>query len=335
MVTDRNVGTLDRFAMHRVAGMPLTISEYDHPAPSSFCAEMYPLLNSMAAFQNWDGIYHFTFDGPWDEGYFRGFFSSSGHPLKQIFLPVGAAIFRMGAVKSGSQVVQMNLPRKAVLEQLVESGDRLRLHGSNMDQVWKKLGAPTALPMLRPMEVVVGGEVLGLNKSIEEPSGAWVSETGELTWDNRDSLQAVYTINAPAAKAAVGYIGGKKVVLGDVTIAMDTTEFNWASIALVTLDGEAISTSSKMLLVAAGRVENTNMGWNQERNSVSDQWGEAPTMAEGIPATIVFRNMDKLKVLALDPSGDPAQELKVSSSGGELSVKIGAQYKTLWYLLER
>lgn len=74
MVSDKKAGTLSSFGQHRVAGMPLTISEYDHPAPNFYCAEMYPMLNAVASFQDWDGIYHFTFNSPWDKGRISGFF---------------------------------------------------------------------------------------------------------------------------------------------------------------------------------------------------------------------------------------------------------------------
>jgi len=138
MVTSKTGGTLQKFGQHRTKGMPLTISEYDHPAPNEFCAEMYPMLNSVAAFQNWDGIYHFCLGGGFESGRITGFFSTVGHPLKQVFLPVGAAIFRMGNVKPGEHVVQLQLPEKSVLEELVASGDQLRLHHSNMDVVGKR-----------------------------------------------------------------------------------------------------------------------------------------------------------------------------------------------------
>ena len=115
MVTDKQTGTLTWFAQHRIAGMPLTISEYDHPAPTFFCAEMFPMLNSFAAFQDFDGIYHFTFDAPYDGGRIDNFFSSAGHPLKQIFVPVGAVLFRMGAVQPGQHAVQLDLPPSSVL----------------------------------------------------------------------------------------------------------------------------------------------------------------------------------------------------------------------------
>ena len=335
MVSDKRAGTLKRFGQHRVHDLPLTISEYDHPAPSFYCAEMYPVLNAVAAFQDWDGIYHFDFNTPQEDSRITGFFSETGHPLKEVFLPVGAALFRMGAVKSGGKAVRLNLPEAAVLDELVKSGDQLRLHRSNMDKVWEKAGGAEALVLTRRMEIALDGETLSLSEPAQVPDGIRSSETGELAWDSRDSLNAVFTVNAPSARAAVGYIGGKEIELGEVTITMDPTEYNWASVALVALDGEPVNTSKKILLVAAGRAENTGMQWNAERTTVGTNWGESPPVAEGIPALIGFRGMDGFKAAALDPAGNPAAEVEVVRSKDVSYIGIGAQYKTLWYLLTR
>lgn len=335
MVTDKNGGTLKRFAQHRVAGMPLTISEYDHPAPNFYCAEMYPMLNAVAAFQNWDGIYHFTFNGPWDEGRISGFFSSAGHPLKQIFIPIGSVLFRMGAVESGQHVVQLHVPKSVVIDELVEFGDKLRLHGSNMDYIWKKTGAPRALTLMHPTEVVLTGDKVELSQPVAEPDGAWVSETGELSWDNLDSTNAVFTINSQNAKAAVGYIGGRNIRLGDVSIAMDTTPYNWGTIVMASLDGKTITNSSAVLLVAAGRVENSDMKWNEDKTTVGTGWGTTPTRAEGIPAHISLENVGGFKVYVLDQDGNMGEEIIARKKGRSQFFVIGAQHKTLWYLLKR
>jgi len=335
MVSDKKGGTLLSFGQHRVVGMPLTISEYDHPAPSFFCAEMFPMLNSFAAFQDFDGIYHFTFDLPYDKGRIDNFFSSAGHPLKQIFVPVGAVLFRMGAVHAGQHAVQLDLPPETVLGKLIEFGGKLHLHGSNMNYIWEEAGAPNALVILHPMSINMKGKELKLSEPVQEPAGPWESETGEIVWDNRDSARAVFKINTPSARVAVGYIGGKSIELGNVTIAMDTTLYNWATIAIAALDRKPIEESSRMLVVAAGRVENTDWQWNKDKTSVGGEWGKSPTRAEGIPAKLIFRDMDKFSVHALNPSGNPGAEIRVNKRGEDQSFGIGAQYKTLWYILTR
>lgn len=335
MVSDKQGGKLTWFVQHRIAGMPLTISEYDHPAPSFFCAEMFPMLNSFAAYQNFDGIYHFTFDAPYDGGRIDNFFSSAGHPLKQIFVPAGAVLFRMGAVKPGRNAVQLGLPFSAVLENMLKTGDKIHLHGSNMSYVWKDAGATAGMAILHPVDVNVKATDFKLAGPVSETSGPWESETGEIIWDTRDSVNAVYKINAPSARAAIGYIGGKNIELGDVTIAMDTTRSNWATITVTALDGKSLEKSDKILLVAAGRVENTGWKWNASKTSLGTEWGKAPTIAEGIPLRLTFKNMDKVKVYALDPAGNRGSEVPVINKAGGQSINIGAQYKTLWYIITR
>ncbi len=116
---------------------------------------------------------------------------------------------------------------------------------------------------------------------------------------------------------------------------MDSTEFNWATIVLTSIDGKSIDISSSVVLVAAGRVENSNMQWNEDKTSVGANWGDSPSRAEGIPAKIHFDDMEKFKVFALDPNGNIGNELKVYKKGNQQSITIGAQHKTLWYILER
>jgi hypothetical protein len=335
MVSDKRGGTLPRFGQHRVEGMPLTISEYDHPAPSFFVAEMFPMLNSFSAFQDFDGIYQFACGSPYNKGMIPGFFALNGHPLKQIFIPAGAVMFRMGAVRPGEHNVQLGLPKESVIDELVKTGDKLKLHVTNMNYIWDAAGSVNALALLHPISVNTKATAFGLSEKVSAPDGPWVSETGEIEWDNRDSANAVFKINAPAARAAIGYIGGRDIELGTVSVQMDTTKYNWATITLTALDGKPVEESSRVLLVAAGRVENTDWKWDEKFTTLGGDWGKAPTRAEGIPAKLIFRDMDKFSVHALDPAGNQVTELKVSKKGGAYVINIGAQYKTLWYIITR
>ncbi len=335
MVASKTGGTLLKFGQHRTNGMPLTISEYDHPAPNDYCAEMYPMLNSVAAFQNWDGIYHFDLGGGYESGRITGFFSSTGHPLKQIFIPVGTVLFRMKGVSTGERKVQLNLPEKSLMGELIDSGDRLRLHSSNMNVIWEKAGASPALIVQRPMEVVIGGDELTITESGQDASEIWKSDNGQISWDNREPENAVFTVNAPTAKIAVGYIGEKNIELGEITISMDKNPNNWACVSLVSLDGKPTLESEKMLLVVAGKAENTDMKWNENRTSVGTEWGEAPVLVEGLPGLISFRKAGNISIQALNPAGNPFKEIKTYKTSAGKSIALGAQNGTLWYIISR
>ncbi len=69
-----------------------------------------------------------------------------------------------------------------------------------------------------------------------------------------------------------------------------------------------------MLLTAVGRAENTGMGWNADRSSVGREWGEGPTLCDGIPLKISFEHA-KLSVHALDPRGHRTMKVPVVETG--------------------
>ena len=329
MVRDRQGGTVTRLAMHRVPGMPFTVSEYDHPAPNDHTAEMFPMLASFAAFQDWDGLYQFDYGGGRDRRRISGFFSMNGHPGKLAFLPVAAVMLRMNGVSAGAAPVVLNVPNDFIVPQLT-------LRKADLKSLWEGAGAPAVLPVIMPVAVSLRDSGYSLSERVTEPSGKWVSNTMQIGWDVTDPQAALYTVNSPAIRAAVGYLGSKDVTLGDVRIEMPATETNWACMAIAALDGKPIDESEKILLVAAGRVENTNMGWNEDRTSVSNRWGTEPTVAEGIPANIAFTAIDDLRVQSLDGTGMPKGDVPCrASEAGGTTFTIGAEYKTLWYLITR
>jgi hypothetical protein len=241
----------------------------------------------------------------------------------------------MEAVKPGTRYVRLHLSEDALLDELVESGHLLRLHGSNMNHIWERAGAPKALPLMYPMELDISSAGTGLSESIQEPGGPWISETNELVWNNLDSAESVFTINSESVKAVVGYVSGRTYTLGNLSIVVDSTEFRWAAIVMASLDGKPVEKASDLLLIAAGRVENTNMGWNEDHTTVGSEWGVSPTRAEGIPAWLYMENAERFEVYALDASGSRSEEIRVKKAKNQQSFVIGAQYKTLWYLLKR
>lgn len=327
MVRDAQGGTLSRLALHAVKGMPFTVSEYDHPAPSDYSAEMFLMLSSFAAFQDWDGIYQFSYGGgDWDGRRISGYFSLNGHPGKLAFMPIAAAAYRMNGVSTGPTATVLCVPGKQVISQLT-------LHGTNARAAWEDAGASVSLPLNSPIAVEFSGDSISLSKKVEEMGEKWLSNTGQIAWDKTNSDTAIYTVNTPCVRAAVGYLGGQSIVLGDIEIKMLSTKTNWASIAIAALDGKSINESNRVLLVAAGRVENTNMQWNEDRTSVSNKWGTEPTVVEGIPAEITFGG--KRQAQSLDGTGAPKDDVPGRTENNGTTFTIGAEYKTLWYLITK
>ena len=329
MVNDANGGTLTRLAFHRVEGKPFTVSEYDHPAPSDYSAEMFPMIASFAALQDWDGLYQFSYGGKdWDRQRISGYFAINGHPGKLVFLPISVVMFRMGGVSAASETVLMSVPPQEIVPQLTR-------HDTNARATWEEAGASPLLPMVRKVAAQFNGDEIRLSGGPGDVPVEIESCTGEIVWNQSNPERGIYTVNTAQVQAAVGYLGGQTITLGDITIEMPVTDTNWASIAMAALDGMPIRESGRILLAAVGRVENTDMGWNAERTSVTDKWGEEPTVAEGIPATITLMDIEGRQIHALDGTGTPKGEVRAEPVDGGTRFCIGAEYETLWYLVSQ
>ena len=152
MVGESDGGVLGRIALHRVQGKPFTVSEYNHPTPNDHCAEMFPMLASLAAFQDWDGIYQFTYSQSSDDlerPRIDSYFDLVSHPGQLVWLPIAATIFRTAAVDAGSNPIVLRIP--AATDQLVDT----RL---SVTDLWSAAGAPSGLPVTRSVGVRVGDE---------------------------------------------------------------------------------------------------------------------------------------------------------------------------------
>jgi hypothetical protein len=315
MVKDQSGGNLARLGVYRVAGKPFTVSEYDHPAPSHYAAEMFPLIASYAALQDWDGFFQFDWGGtdP-DSRRISSYFSLQQHPGKLAFLPVAALMFRRGDVEPLRATARLTIPASQV--------EPLTAENVSMAEAWKKAGVTTSNLMTHRLE-------LQFTRSGKLAAEVSKQATSPVTWD---AAVGLYTLDAPAAKALVGCCTGKTTKLDGAEFQVKDNPRNFAVLTLNAVDGKPLARSHRLLLVAAGNVENTGMGWNADHTSVGTHWGSAPTRCEGIGAKLTFSTTAKAAhVHAVDGSGTHSVEVPATLSASQLSFEIGPQFKTLWY----
>ena len=326
MVRDINGGTLPGLAMHRVAGKPFTVSEYNHAAPIDYGAETLPLLAAYAAWQDWDGIFLFDYNSNrdnWGANHIKGFFSVDTNPGKMALMPAAAALFLRGDLAP-----RLSGRHSLVVPQTQVAALTAR-HGNNMSGLWTGNGVSRRDMIDHPVAVrfVSGSGLLHVEKA---PSAKTAAHG--LNWQTNSPETALFTITAPASKAVVGFLGGRSVDLGGVLVKMEPTARNFLALTLTAKDQRAIARSSSLLLTAAGNVENTDMGWNEKRDSVSDQWGTGPTLAEGIPATITLQTTARTATVhALNSSGARVKTVPSQLKNGRLTFSIGPEHQSLWY----
>ena len=99
------------------------------------------------------------------------------------------------------------------------------------------------------------------------------------------------------------------------------------------MDNQPIATSSKLLLVAGGPVENTGQAWNSAGTDVTAEGG-APTLIEQVKGTITLRKIQAahaVSLQAIDGAGQPlGAPVQAIASDGEWVIPIG-DTTTTWY----
>jgi len=154
------------------------------------------------------------------------------------------------------------------------------------------------------------------------------------------------TIDTDRTKAVVGRLGGRTIELDGLTVRVPETAtgsaggksgsdgVTFAALSFTGMDGRPLAESGRILITAVGRVENTGMGWNAEHTSVSDQWGSAPTIAEGIAAQVTLRSARAgLSLHPLDGRGQPREGKVVQAGSGMVAFSLDPEQRTLWYIL--
>ena len=156
-------GALGSLAVYRVGGKPFTVSEYNVPAPNDYASEALPMYASIAAAQDWDAIYAYTyldFSARWDADHLLGFFDLAGNPAALSFLPVAALTFRQGLLAPATSVAQLALPA-------VSKKDPPLVGEGALAKLWTSAGLPPSLLSTRRLEIGAAGEA----DSLDEETG--------------------------------------------------------------------------------------------------------------------------------------------------------------------
>jgi hypothetical protein len=154
----------------------------------------------------------------------------------------------------------------------------------------------------------------------------------------------------PAVGAFVFNIAGCAVDVGHLKAAGDANlprllshleGPDFVALTETPLDGKPLAESSKVLITACGRCQNTGMQFTPDRRSVGRNWGKAPVQigpAEGLLYLDFIKpgNWASWTCRAVKPDGSAGEEVEiVRPKEGPLKITLAAKYGTMWYLLER
>ena len=320
MVKAEDGGALMRVAQFRAAGMPFTVTEYDHPAPSEYAAETVPLAYAVAARQDWDGVFLFdyqsTSDPKMSESRLASFFSCAQHPAKLAFMPLAAEMFLAGGMPQATGHTSLTLP----------AGQVGALTGQRLGNGFWRLGGSAAdqLDLLNQRLEVSFADVPTTLFASQPASGAPAME-----WSGGE--QARVLLHAPRIAGAIGLIRGQNVEAGALRINAEASPRNFAAIAIASRDDQPLTSSKHMLLAAVDKAENSGLQWASDHKSAKKAW-EGTVQVTGVSAMLDLQTtLPKATVWALDGRGVRTGEVPSTLANGKLHFRISPEYKTIWY----
>jgi hypothetical protein len=323
--------TIVKLSRSAVAGKPYTVSEVNHPNPNEYCAEMIPLLAAYGAFQDWDGIYFYTFEpkvGKKWEPFVADHFDITLDPVKMTQMSVGALLFSRPDVAAAQQVVARTFSTAQVYESC-----RLSEH----ERPYFTPGFPLSIPLHHGSRIKCFDcePTATFADDLEPP---YVSDTRELVWHNSKPAGGVVSIETERTQGLIGFVRDNPV---EVRHLKPEVKNDFCAITLSSLTSEPIWKSSKLLLTACSRWQNTGSKWNERRTMWgegprSKGWGSGPTLIEPVTGWITLRGLEgavQVELVPLDgaarPIGKPIRG-KLVEEGYEIPLGNPA---TPWYLV--
>ncbi|MHB1033642.1 MAG: carbohydrate binding domain-containing protein [Pirellulales bacterium] len=330
-------GTLAGLAVRRVAGMPYTVSEYNHPAPIAYAGEGLPMIAAFGAFQGWDGIFSFAYShgADFEPRRVTSFFDIKGDPAKLAHSPACAALFLRGDASPAKQTLLAPLGRDAERKALHQTQNAWQLTAENF-------GLDGRLSLVYGMAVDLQR---GAAKApapaapeLAKDAAVFVSDTGQLRWDVSRPGAGYFTANTPRTKLFTGFVGGRAFRLGEVSLAIGPTRLDWATVSAVCLDGAGFDKPGRILVTATGVVQNKDAVLEKlgdDRVTLRNRWGSEPVMCEGVPAELTLPvAADRATFYSLDEAGNRRGAIAVKNVQGKAVLVLDAKHRTVWYEVE-
>lgn len=314
--------TIFRLAYGTTAlGKPFVVSEYNHAFPNEYQAEFPVIMAAYAGLQDWDGFVVHSYGASVKElesPMIVDMFQVHNNPIVLVQMPLASLLFRRGDVAPARETITVNYSQSAAFDAFLECGLDIYcvLARRQID--------PASALIHRVRNQFFATAPDSLPARWQSP---YISDTRELTWDLD---QGIVLVDTERVQAAVGFVGGRIIRLRYLTIQAQT---DFAAIALISLDGQPISSSQKLLFTAVSRVKNQDMVVTRDLLGFYQltDWGHAPILAQDVHARLELLTNTHLRLYPLDVAGNPKQALPTESRG-RLIFTIGGQ-KTLWYLL--
>ncbi len=326
MVNDPANSTVAELARSAIAGKPYTVSEVNNPFPNDYGGEGIPILAAYGAFQDWDGIFWYTFEPKPDpnwKAYIGDPFDISLDPVKMPELAAEALLFLRGDVQGSRAVQERTYSRDQVFDSMLLPAT---------DRPYFTPGFPPDLALEHELRIASLEGAPTQSFSHAPPADPLVSDTGQLRWYTSEEKDGLVTVDTPRSQALIGFVSAHKASVANMTAEVAN---RFCTLLLSAMDDQPIASSAKLLLVAGATVQNKGQTWNAARTDLTS-FGGAPTLIENVTGSILLRGLRNARTVLVQPLdgaghalGEPTQATK---AGEDWRASLGAT-PTTWYLI--
>ena len=314
--------------------MPSMISETTWNRPNRFRSEAPLYFACYGALQGTDAIVHFALDGAnWSvkpNFWMQPWTLMAPSQLGQF--TAAALIYRRGLVKPGQLLAEIDLstndllnlkgtplPQDANFDELrlkdIPGGTEIK-PGQRIDPLIHYAGRTSVSFTQTPSKTILAD----LKPFIDHTAKTVRSSTGELMLDYGKGF---LTINASAAQGASGNLkAAGEINLQDLIIQSDLDN---AHIVVVSLDGQPLARSHRMLLQAMSEEQSTGFTTEETDAGIKriTDIGRDPWRIKPLQGTIKFKTNPSVQIQPLDFNGYPDGP---SAHGPDFQLKASAAY---------
>jgi hypothetical protein len=345
--------SLQRSFENRIMGKPFTVSEAGIMSQMATAAEYYPIMLSLAAFQNGAAIHAYTWTHHADHSYgSTKFLDMRGNAKYLAHIPASVNMFVRGDVRSGEEEearIAYDLRREDERNEIVEYAYSKFTHVFDTD-TFAFLKAVTGRRLVDLKDVGNYDLTPTPYGKPAEDCRSTVSSTGEIRWSVKEPGREFYSVDTARTKfiSMFGGAGTSHEFKDGFSLCLGDTLMGWAAISITELS------AGKCLLTATGYqqpkgVKLSEYGSKQvskpedgvdligRKITTMKSMGDLPYVCEGVRAKVrVPASGTVIRVTPLDGDARPlSTSFAVAVKDGFAQFDISEKYRTVWYLVEQ
>lgn len=339
----------------RQVNKPFVMSEYNMPFPNQQGAMIMPLIATVAAAQDWDGLFFFDYMDGDNWANVPSNFTLSGDWGKYALTGQSARLFRK-AVPALTTSLRIPLSEQTRLN--ITSSTRWSAYENYLEE---RFNIHPEIAFTRQISIETHPQTATLPK-VPDQTLPWMSPNKTFTFTSNQ----LFTLNTPEAKGVWGFIPSTPVSFGQhIHAAMPIHQRGFAVILMTPLDSAQLADAHHYLLTVTGATTGTQPGSMPERpkqlihyKGMNDWWtlepdpeflkqpsgsksSIAPTWQEQTKINIFVSDLptEKLTVYPLNGEGKrlaPLSRQFITRKGNmtEIHLQENPTEGSLWYEIE-